>query len=166
MHPAALPEDELLRDCQVTTGRRSGPGGQHRNKVETAVVIQHTPSRIKAEATERRSQIKNKLTAIFRLRVRLALEIRTSRPAEGTPSECWKSRVRAQRVAVNGSHEDFPALLAEVLDVVAEGEFDIRAAAERLLVSSSQLIKFLKIEHNALAYVNQQRAERGLGPLR
>ena len=36
MHPAELPIPELLRQCEVVHTRRSGPGGQHRNKVETA----------------------------------------------------------------------------------------------------------------------------------
>ena len=37
IHPAALPFDALLKECEVRRLRRSGPGGQHRNKVETAV---------------------------------------------------------------------------------------------------------------------------------
>ncbi|MCY2992774.1 MAG: peptide chain release factor-like protein [Planctomycetota bacterium] len=53
IHPAALAIDQLLRECQIVRTRRSGPGGQHRNKVETAVVITHLPSGVKGEASER-----------------------------------------------------------------------------------------------------------------
>ena len=58
-HPASLPYDELIRECEVRRQRRSGPGGQHRNKVETGIFIEHKPSGIRAEATEQRSQAKN-----------------------------------------------------------------------------------------------------------
>ena len=75
-HPAGLPRDELLRDCDVRRQRRSGPGGQHRNKVETGIFIEHTPTGVRAEATEQRSQPKNQEIAIWRLRVRLAVEVR------------------------------------------------------------------------------------------
>ncbi|MFN5707736.1 MAG: peptide chain release factor family protein, partial [Planctomycetota bacterium] len=59
-HPASLPEEKLLADCDVVRTRRGGPGGQHRNKVETAVVITHRPSGVSAEANERRSQAENR----------------------------------------------------------------------------------------------------------
>ncbi|NBX33099.1 MAG: hypothetical protein EBR07_10325, partial [Planctomycetes bacterium] len=41
-HPATLEEEVLLRYCEVLTGRVGGPGGQHRNNVETAVWVCHT----------------------------------------------------------------------------------------------------------------------------
>ena len=55
MHPARLPIDELLADCEERRLRRGGPGGQHRNKVETAVELTHRPTSVAAEANERRS---------------------------------------------------------------------------------------------------------------
>src|SRR5262249_27924451 len=42
-HPAARAPDALLAECEVRRTRRSGPGGQNRNKVETAVVLRHLP---------------------------------------------------------------------------------------------------------------------------
>ena len=67
-HPAAVPAVDLLKDCAVERTRRSGPGGQHRNKVETAIVLTHRPTGIQAEASERRSQPENLAVATFRLR--------------------------------------------------------------------------------------------------
>ena len=75
-HPSALEPQSLLRDCSERRTRRSGPGGQHRNKVETAVVLRHEPTGIDAEGNERRSQAENRQVALFRLRVRLAVEFR------------------------------------------------------------------------------------------
>ena len=62
--------------------RRSGPGGQHRNKVSTAVVITHRPTGVRAEANERRSQAENHREAVRRLRVRLAVEVRSRTPTQ------------------------------------------------------------------------------------
>jgi protein subunit release factor B len=39
IHPATLNDERLLVECSRQTTRRSGPGGQHRNKTETAVVL-------------------------------------------------------------------------------------------------------------------------------
>ncbi|MDZ4820499.1 MAG: peptide chain release factor-like protein, partial [Planctomycetota bacterium] len=77
IHPACLDPAELGRQVDVTFTRRSGPGGQHRNKVETAVVLVHRPTGISAQAAERRSQAQNRAVALHRLRVRLAVEIRS-----------------------------------------------------------------------------------------
>ncbi|MDC0935252.1 peptide chain release factor-like protein [Pirellulales bacterium] len=163
-HPSQTPLAQLLDECQITRTRRRGPGGQHRNKVETAVVIRHTPTGVTGEASERRSQDANRRTAIFRLRVRLALEVRTV--AEHAPSALWTQRVQSQRIAVNPTHDDFPALLAECLNTAAAEHYDAPAAAERLGITSSQFVKFLKIERAALALVNTTREKQGKGALK
>jgi hypothetical protein len=163
-HPAALDPAEpvrLLSQCDVTRSRASGPGGQNRNKVETAVRITHRPTGIAGWASERRSQAENLRMALFRLRVNLALEVRGYFALREVPSPLWRSRCREGRIAVNPEHADFPALLAEALDVLAALRFDPAAAANLLNVTTSQLIKLLKDEPRALQWVNRQRQERG-----
>ncbi len=148
--------DKLLAQCKVQRTRGSGPGGQHRNKVETAVVITHQPTGITGSAGERRSQEDNRRVAIFRLRVNLALQVRE--PFEASPSPRF-------RLPVNSEHDDFPAVLAELLDAIASLDFDVKAAAGRFACSSSQLIKLLRAEPRALRWVNQHRADRQLHAL-
>jgi len=163
-HPAALPIDELLKSCAERHVRRSGPGGQNRNKVETGVVLLHLPTGLSAEASERRSQAENKSIAVQRLRRTLATEVRHE--IGTTPSPLWKSRVRQRRITVNEGHADFPALLAEALDVLAATDWDTGSAAERLEVSASQLVKLLKSEPRAFKRLNDERANRGLSMLK
>lgn len=163
-HPAELPPEELLKQCDETRTRRSGPGGQHRNKTETAVVLTHRPTGIVAEANERRSQAENRNVAVFRLRLTLAVEHRSDDPRT-EPTSLWRGRVKGDRIRVNPEHADLPALLAEALDVVVANEFDLKPAAEMLLVTTSQLIKFLKLEPRAFGMVNRERQARGLHAL-
>jgi hypothetical protein len=164
MHPAQLPLEKLLADCRVERTRRSGPGGQHRNKVETAVVVTHLPTGIRGEASERRSQEANRQKACWRLRMGLAIGIRV--PYEGELSACWRGRIGQGRLQVSATHDDFPALMAEALDVVASREWDVAAAAEELKITTSQLVKFLRQDHRALAQLNQERNQLGLSGLR
>lgn len=163
LHPASLPPEKLLAHCDERRLRRSGPGGQHRNKVETAVVLKHRPTGVSAEANERRSQQKNREVATRRLRVRLAIEHRE--PAASEPSQLWGSRTRGGRLAINPEHTDFPTLLAEALDRIAAEDWDEAVAAETLGVSRTQLIKLLRIEPTALACLNAHREEKGLRAL-
>jgi len=58
-------------EIRVDTFKSSGPGGQHRNKRETAVRVRHLPSGITVLATEHRSQARNKELALRRLDVKL-----------------------------------------------------------------------------------------------
>ena len=165
-HPAALAAEKLLDQCDVRRLRRSGPGGQHRNKVETAVCLHHRPSGVKAEASERRSQAENRLMAIFRLRLNLALEIRSRPDPDITASRLWRSRLSGGRIAISPTHADFPTILAEALDTIAAAEADVKRAADALECTMSQLLKFLKREPRALGLVNGWRDDRGLHPLR
>lgn len=59
------------QDVSIQTFRASGPGGQHRNKVETAVRLIHDPSGISVSATEARSQLQNKKIAWQKLTKRI-----------------------------------------------------------------------------------------------
>jgi len=166
VHPAALSDADLLRQCDVQHTRRSGPGGQHRNKVETTVVLTHRGTGIRADASERRSQAANKKAALFRLRLRLALQQRSPASLEDPPSELWKSRCEAGQLAINPGHADFPLLLAEVLDHLEPARADVKAVAEHLDCTSSQLVKFLKLEPRAFRWLNELRASHGLSPLK
>lgn len=159
-----LEPEELLRDCDVRAVRRSGPGGQHRNKVETGVVLVHRPTETTAEANERRSRSANHAVAVQRLRVRLAVGHRIEFDREPTP--LWRERCRNGRIRVNPDHADFPALLAEVLDRVHRDGGDVRASASHFGCSTSQLTKFLGTNPLGLAVVNEWRATAGLGALR
>lgn len=131
------------------------------------MVLTHEPSGVRAEANERRSQTENRTVAVFRLRVNLALEVRSDRAAEAVPSRLWQSRCTpAGRINVAADHRDFPAMLAEALDVLELCEDDPKAAAEALGCTVSQLLKFLKKEPRAAAGLNQRRSRRGLSPLK
>ena len=166
VHPAALDGELLSAECDMRRLRRSGPGGQHRNKVETAVVLHHRPTGVSAEANERRSQAENRSAALFRLRVNLAIQVRRDRGPQYTPSTLWRSRCAGGQISINESHNDFPAVLAEALDVIASREADVKTAATTLGCTASQLVKLLKKQPRALALVNQWRSERGLHPLK
>ena len=162
-HPCDLQLEDLLAQCQVTRTRGSGPGGQHRNKVETAIVIKHQPSGVSGQASEKRSQDANKEVAIGRLRINLALAIRTQRQ---NCSPLWKSRTRHGKLKVSAQNSDYAPILAEALDFVWEHQFDVAAAAKQAGTSTSQLVKFLKTCSAAFEAINRKRSELGLHRLK
>lgn len=69
--PVAETDEELLAQCEVDTFRSGGPGGQHANKVESAVRLTHTPSGEVVTSRETPSQHRNKSIALAELRKRL-----------------------------------------------------------------------------------------------
>ena len=166
VHPAALATDELLKECSMTRGRASGPGGQHRNKVETHITITHTPSGIDAQAGERRLAKENQSVAIRRLRQKLAMQIRVEVPAGEIRSELWRRRCVKKRIVCNPKHTDYPSLLAEALDVIDASGFDLKKAATRLECSTTQLLRFVADHPPALEMLNQSREDRGLRRLK
>jgi hypothetical protein len=166
-HPAALDDDALLKQCELSFGRASGPGGQHRNKVETSVTVTHKPTGVEASASERRKQYENRLVAVRRLRLKLALQLRQRiHPDRHRGSELWERRRQGEKMSVNPEHRDYPGLLAEALDVIIARKFDVAGAAGVLGITMSQLAKLVRHDKHAFAMVNQGRVERGLPALK
>ena len=69
------PEKQEIRidpkDLKVTFTCGSGPGGQHRNKVATAVQLTHIPTGLRVRAESEKSQLSNKENALTILRAKL-----------------------------------------------------------------------------------------------
>lgn len=166
-HPATLAEEALLAQCELGRGRSGGPGGQHRNRVQTEATLTHSATGVSATAGERRSAEENRRVALRRLRVQLAVRVRAFWPyTKAGRSELWTSRVRDERIACSVRHDDFPAMLAEALDAVWASGLDQRRAALRLECSPTQLVRFVAEEPEALAAWNDARGRKGLRVLR
>jgi protein subunit release factor A len=71
---------DKIRDIRIEYYKSRGPGGQRKNKKETAVRIRHIPTGITAIATESRSQVRNRQLALKRLRERLERLKRKKKP--------------------------------------------------------------------------------------
>jgi RF-1 domain len=163
-HPAELMEQALLDACDVRRQRRSGPGGQHRNKVETGIFLTHRDSGIQGSATERRSQAENLQVAIQRLRVELAIGVRM--PRGDTPSsELWARYCLSRRIQINPANRDYPSVLAEALDTLAQRDWNVPLAAQHLHCGNSQLVALVASSPRAFELLNRKRKDRGLRPL-
>ena len=94
-----LGDDALLAQCEVQAHRASGPGGQHRNKTETAIRLVHGASGVSAEGKDERSRSQNLRAALVRLREKL--ERRAYRPPPRRPTRptraSQKKRIDAKR---------------------------------------------------------------------
>jgi len=64
---ATQPLDELLRDCEVSAFRATGPGGQGVNTTDSAVRMKHAPTGITVTSRESRSQFRNRQLCLQKL---------------------------------------------------------------------------------------------------
>lgn len=88
----------LEKDLKVDTFRASGAGGQHVNKTDSAVRIQHLPSGIVVQCQNNRSQHRNKAEALELLKSRLyELDLRKQEEEE--------AKKRSQRTAIGWGHQ-------------------------------------------------------------
>ena len=76
--------EALEQACDMEFFVAGGPGGQHRNKVETGVRLTHRPSGIVVNATERRSQSANREAAFERMAEKLIELQKVRKPRRAT----------------------------------------------------------------------------------
>lgn len=163
-------DEELVRQCDVDRYRASGPGGQHRNKTESAVRVRHRASGVQAHADDSRSQHENKARAVKRLRAHLALEVRgTIDLAAWTPSPRLSALIAGGSARLGEKTRqsaEFWAAMAALLDLVFACDLEVSTAAERLGLGTAPLAKLLTADEQVLRTLNQERQRRGLRLLR
>jgi len=86
--------ESLERDCDVEFFVAGGPGGQHRNKVETAVRLTHRPTGLMVTATERRSQSANREAAFDRMAEKLEARQKVKKRRRATKPSAAAKQVR------------------------------------------------------------------------
>ena len=166
----ALTDDQLLGQCEVDTYRASGPGGQKRNKTSSAVRLRHPPTGLIVIAEESRSQHENKAKALKRLRRALYLELRD--PPPGSPDaaaahpDFAPARSAGGRVDLAPRDPRFWPAAGVALDVLAGCGGQVSTAADRLGLTTANLIAFLQADPKLWQQANRVRAAAGLKPLR
>lgn len=158
------PDEALLAECQFQPFRSSGPGGQHRNKVSTAVRLTHQPSGLVGMGSESRSQHENRVRALKRLRETIALEIRA--PLSAAPAWPEGVHVHERRLKVSDKNPALPGVIGLVLDALAGHAGRLADAAAWLDISTSSLARFLHEHPKAWAAANAIRATHGQGPIK
>jgi hypothetical protein len=163
----ALPDDALLRQCEVETFGASGPGGQHRNKTDSAVRLRHRDTGIAAQAFESRSQHENRAHALARLRAEFALQLRSPVPEDGyAPSPELLAILPSARSQVRPKNPAFWPGAAHLLDLLAAEGWALSPAAARLGLSTGQLSRILLSDPALTRAVNGERVASGLHALR
>lgn len=163
-------DEELARACAIDRYRASGPGGQHRNKTESAVRARHQATGVSAHADDSRSQHENRARALRRLRANLALEVRAPLALDTHRPGPHLAAMLAGGVARLGEKTrqtpGFWAAVAELLDVFAATGAEVAASAAHVGLGSAAFARFLTCDPQVLRVANELRSQRGLRPLR
>ncbi len=158
-------DDALIRQCAVDRYRASGPGGQHRNKTESAVRLRHTATGVTAIGEDSRSQAENKQHAVRRLRAAIALEVRELVVLDGfAPSLRLAALVAGGTDPLGKRTRQTPEYwcgIAELLDLLAAGAAEIGTTAQRLGITTGALSKLLLHDDAVGKVVNEMRRQRG-----
>ena len=159
-----LDDSSLLAQCEFDRFRASGPGGQKRNKTESAVRLRHTPTALQGEANESRSQHENRASALRRLRLTIALTLRAPLDLETyAPSPTLAAALRTP--PGRRAPSLLPAL-AELFDVFEACEWRISDAATALGVSTAAISRLLLLDDHVWRAAAGRRQALGMPPLR
>ncbi len=163
-------DDALIAQSEVDRYRASGPGGQHRNKTESAVRLRHKPSGVTAIGEDSRSQAENKLHAVRRLRSAIALQLREPLALEAYLPSRRLAALLAGGTAPLGAKTrltgEYWAAIAELLDLLVAGDLEIAATAQRLGITTGALSKMLLHDDQVARTINDLRRARGMRALR
>ncbi|MDB5291967.1 MAG: uncharacterized protein JWL69_3208 [Phycisphaerales bacterium] len=166
-NPRDWGDEKVLEDCRWEAFRGPGPGGQKRNKTSSAVRVTHAPSGISATAGESRSQARNRAAAFGRLRLRMALELRSPMSAVGFQVPEWFVGLLGpgKRLRLSPRDAAYPSVVGLVVDVLESSGGSVSQAARILGLSTANLVDFLQRDEELLTYVNRMRAGEKLKPL-
>jgi hypothetical protein len=161
----SLSDEQLLGQCETDRYRASGPGGQKRNKTDSAVRLRHQPTGLIVTAADSRSQHQNRARALQRLRAALAFDMRQSIESPESPAYV-RDCCAGGRLDLRERDARFLPVAAWILDLLAAKEGAVAETAERLGVSTGNLVRFLETSSDGWQAANRIRQAAGKKPLR
>ena len=163
-------DEALIAQSEVDRYRASGPGGQHRNKTESAVRLRHKPSGASAIGEDSRSQAENKMHAVRRLRSAIALDVREPVALDGYAPSRRLAALLAGGTAPLGAKTrltgEYWAAIAELLDLLVAGNLEIGVTAQRLGITTGAMSKLLLHDEQVGRVLNDLRRARNMRALR
>ena len=185
-----LDDKDLLARCDLHTYKASGPGGQHRNKVSSAVRLRHRQTGVTAQAAESRSQHDNRRVGLRRLRMNLACRCRhpvnladaavpavvaeclsgpraACGPAGKTPPGGKEHADAPLPKYLNVGRKDarFWPVAAFLLDVLDAADGRVAPAARAVGISTANLVRFLKTDRHLLGAAQTLRKQHDRKPI-
>ncbi|XP_020398627.1 peptide chain release factor 1 [Zea mays] len=167
-----MSDEELMEQCDMGTFKASGPGGQHRNKRESAVRLKHLPTGIIAQVVvEDRSQHKNRASALSRLPTLIALKVRRpinledyTPPVELLQILPLKSSVRGKDVGpqIGPNNSKFSPEMQALLDLLFAVEGSVSDATKILVLSTGALSRLILSDDSLRTTANELRASKPL----
>ncbi|XP_075490157.1 uncharacterized protein LOC142528830 isoform X2 [Primulina tabacum] len=163
-----MSDEQLMSHCEMDTFKASGPGGQHRNKRESAVRLKHIPTGIISQAVEDRSQHKNRESALRRL-LRNSVELDTYvPPLELIQILPAKSSLRGSENGpqIGPNNPKFALGMQALLDLIFAVEGSVSDAAKKLGLSTGALSRLILSDDSLRMAVNEFRVSKGLRRLK
>ena len=163
-----LSDADLLAECHRDYWRASGPGGQKRNKTDSAVRLRHHGCGLLVTSSDTRSRAQNTRRAVRRLREAIALRIRE-------PVETQNYHVHSELLAFLHSPQRgtsfqrdaaYLIAIAELLDVFIACQCAIGETSKCLGVRSGLLSRFIRRDDRLIRRIGELRIAAGLRPLR
>lgn len=168
-----LDDQQLMALCDMHIYKASGPGGQHRNKVSSAIRLKHRETGISATANDSRSQNDNKKLAVTRLRMNLATKIRQDIAEHELPqflAECIftpkKSAGDVKKLDIGRKDWRFWLIGGYLLDMLDLYQGKIGDVARELNVTTGNLTTIFKKDRHLLAQVQEIRRKYQLKPIK
>ena len=134
--------------------------------------LTHGPTGLVAQASEQRSQLRNRHEALRRLRAAIALEHRRPVSLEQyAPPAALEAILppapgRKARDRIGPKHRDYWTGVQALLDLFVAVDGSVSETAERVGLSTGALSRFLLADPRLVRAVNGWRESRGMRPLR
>ena len=157
-----LSDDELFAQCEFDRYRASGPGGQKRNKTDSAVRLRHLPTKLIVTAADSRSQHLNRRRALERLREALAYEFRQGIDPDAIPTFLMEQKL-AGKLLQQPRNPIFLMTASWVLELLDSHHGRLAETASAIGISTAPLVKFFETTPGlwqAAARIRQRHHQR------
>jgi hypothetical protein len=154
-----LDDSELLKLCQVSQYKGSGPGGQHRNKKSTGVRLYLPTFNVEIKHCDDRNTLVNQKRALKKLRLSLAL-------ANDFDYQLDLFSFPGSQKRINSDNPLYPLFCSQLRYLMIKHQASPAPCAKAFQLSTSALVRIIFKEKELLQTMQELRHRFTLPPLR